>query len=209
MRDNYFYREGTGWRIGFQGEKATFPDYKYIRYIAMLLEKPGKAIAAMELIYAVDGIAHRAGSIYSEKVALDEGLSISGHTYKDQGVSDEKLRELECLRSEIEHEDNFFVKKELQEEYDKKLGALNKVAKKNFLADKNGLPIRPPKKQKIDNPYKKKAQHAIRKELTTAYSAFRKAKLKKLVKHLEENIKPAGDYDFCYRNVETPWDLKL
>jgi hypothetical protein len=61
----------------------------------------------------------------------------------------------------------------------------------------------------LDNPQIKNAQKSIKKGLDTAYSAFKKVNLKKLAKHLRENIKPDGYYDFSYRDVDISWDIKL
>ena len=95
--ENYFHHEGAVWRIGFQGEKGNFLDFKYIRYISLLLETPGKAIGALELVHAVDSyiIPERK----SKKQALDEGLTI-GNNYRDEEISIKKVREFEKLLSD-------------------------------------------------------------------------------------------------------------
>ena len=106
----------------------------------------------------------------------------------------------------IEHETDPLVKRELQEEYDKKIKYLKKM---NAIVDEEGRDARPPKLQRRDNPHRKTAQNVIRKSLENAYSAFKKSGLKKMASHFKKNIRPAGDYDFQYRDTETYWNIKL
>jgi hypothetical protein len=171
-----------------------------IRYISLLLEKRGKPIGALELIRAVDDYTSEKISV---EQALDEGLSV-GKNYRDDEISDKKVGEFEKLLSDIDQETDPLVKRELEEEYKKKKANLLKM---NLLVDGDGLPARPPKKQKLDDPHGKTAQHAVRKGLENAYSVFNNSGLKKLAKHLEDKIKTAGNYDFCYYDSETPWDI--
>ena len=202
--ENYFYREGNGWRIGFQGEKATFKDYKYIHYIAYLLEKKGKSIGAINLVRAADNNTEDIDSL-SEGQAFEEGLSV-GRPYKDAEISNKRISEIERLLADIECETDPLVKAESQEEYEREIEKLKGM---NSLVDKNGDNAHQPKRQRLDNPQIKNAQKSIKKGLDTAYSAFKKVNLKKLAKHLRENIKPDGYYDFSYRDVDISWDIKL
>jgi hypothetical protein len=201
--ENYFYREGIGWHIGFQGENDISPNYKYIRYITLILEKRGKPITALELVRAVDVSANQSEYMSNDQ-ALDEDLSI-GNIYKDKEVSTKQLKDIEVLQSEMERETDPLVKKELKDEFDQKVKALKKM---NALVNDEGKPVKPHKKQRIDDPHSKRAQSAIRKGLKNAYSAFDKSRLKKLAKHLRKNIKPDGAYDFKYCDIETHWKIK-
>lgn len=201
--ENYFHREGNGWRIGFQGEKATFVDYKYIRYIVYLLEKQGKSIGAINLVHAADNSTKDIDYI-SKKQAFEDGLSVD-RTYKDAEISNKKLREFEERLAELNRETDPLVKAELQKQFNIEMEKLRRM---NALVNKKGKKAHPPKRQRLDDPHRKNAQKSVKKALDTAYSAFTKANLKKLAKHLEENIKPDGYYDFSYRNVDVSWDIK-
>jgi hypothetical protein len=201
---NYFYREGNGWRIGFQGEKAVFDDYKYIRYISLLLDKKGTPIEALKLIHDVDGNLYQSEHM-SEEQSLDEGLS-TGRIYKDEEISGKKVREIESLLSEIDKETDPLIKQELQIKLDTIKKALKNM---NAHVDDKGDPAPPPQKQKLDNPEKKNAQKSISAALDDAYAAFEKRKFKKLANHLKKNIVPAGNYNFWYRDIQTNWDIKL
>lgn len=202
--ENYLHHEGAGWRIGFQGEKGNFMDYKYIRYISLLLGTPGKSIRALELVRAVDGSPSQAECLTKEQ-ALDEDLSLD-RISKHEEISTKKVREFEKLLADIEKETDPIVKREMEEEYERKIEPLMKM---NVLVDDEGKPAHPSKKQKLDDPHAKKAQSSVKKALANAYSAFKKSGLKKLASHLEKNIRPAGDYDFWYCDTETYWDIKL
>ncbi len=199
---NYFHREGNGWNIGFEGKRAIFPNYKYIRYIAFLLERPCMHLSALDLQIAVDADFNTQGQI-SKKQALDEGLSLS-HSMKDHEVSLNQLRETEKLINKYDDESDPLIKFDLKRELDQKTKTLCKM---NSLVDEDGNPSKPPKNHKIDDPQKKMAQKIIKKALANACEAFKKGGLKKLAKHIEENIKPSGNYDFCYRDFHTRWDI--
>ena len=200
---NFFHHEGTGWRIGFQGEKGIFRDYKYIRYISMLLEKPGKPITALDLFHAADTNDHRYENMSREQ-ALDEGLSFAV-TYKDDEVSTKQCKEFEKLISDIKNETDPLIKSELEVEWARKISELKKM--NAIVVD--GKPAKPSRKQRIDDPHSKKAQKAVSKGLEAAYKAFEKSKMKQLAKHLRKYIRPAGDYDFQCFDAETHWDIKL
>jgi len=202
--ENYFRHEGGGWSIGFQGEQSVFKDYKYIRYILMILEGHGKGIKCSELFRAADDNAFHIG-IMSSGQSLDEGLS-QDSSWKDQEVSRNKLKEIEQIRSELDKESDPVVKIELEERLRKMENSLKKM---NALVDKTGKPIRQPKKMPIDDPLRKKAQRAVKTALDDAYIAFRKAGLEKLANHLEKYMKSDGSYGFRYSDSETHWDLKL
>ena len=202
--ENYFYHEGNGWRIGFEGEKATFPDRKYIRYVALLIANQGETIRALNLVHAVDGNSCQTEFI-SENQALDLGLSLA-KICRDDEISFTQVREIETLLSDMNQESDPLIKKELKAEYDKKMKVLHNM---NRLVDDDGNRAQPPTKVTLDDPHSKKAQKLVRKGLDAAYLAFKKAKLKKLSKHLENSIKTGGKYDFFYSNRGIPWDIKL
>lgn len=202
--ENYFYHEGGGWRIGFQGEKGTFPNHKYIRCISMLLERQGKEITCLELVHAVEYNALQAVAMSSGEL-LDESLS-QNNIYKDEEVSNNTIRKMEQISSEIQNENDPIIIAELRAEFKKLKDSIERM---NILVEKEGRPTGRCKKQLIDDPLRKKAQGTVSKGLGNEYKALRKSGLKKLAKHLEKCIQPAGHYDFQYSDTETHWDLKL
>lgn len=197
--ENYFHREGNGWRIGFQGEKGFFNNVKYIRCVSTLLEKPGQAITALEIEHAVDYNAH-ISECMSEDQALNEGLSFHS-TYKDYDeISNNLLERLNKLKSDMETETDPLIKKENAMKYNSEFERITK----KYCDPKTSRP----RKQRLDDTFKKKSQGNVKKAIDRAYKAFEKAGLKKLAIHLKKNIKPDGNYDFRYRDTTTPWDIK-
>jgi hypothetical protein len=186
-QENFFIREGTIWHIGFKGTDARIKHFVGLQYIGYLLEKPGMPISCRDLYQAVSGTG--ADNPMSKSAAIDQELNIGSSM---QAVSDRKAREIYLEKYQELQEKLPNVGIEEQEEIEDKMKAL--------------LPHLT--RRNIPDPNEKKAQVNIGKRLDTAYKAINKAKMEKLAKHLQENIKPDGAFGLSYSGSLT-WEITL
>ncbi len=186
---NYFRREDSFWRIGYEGESAVVKDVSGIRYITLLLERHGDALSCIGLYQAVSG--QIIDDSASKRMAADEDLST---TFSKQDVSSQEARaayykryiqledELLKINDLPDHErtpEDEFRKKEIEEEMAK---------------------LEPHLKERavFVDPNNKKAQTNIKRRLDEAYNAIRGCGMKKLATHLKDHIKPNGAYGLQY-----------
>jgi hypothetical protein len=64
MRDtrgrNVFRREGDYWTIVFDGRTVRLRDSRGLRYLAVLLRRPGEPVHSLDILAAADGASHAA-----------------------------------------------------------------------------------------------------------------------------------------------------
>jgi hypothetical protein len=190
---NFLTREGDFWHIGFEGKETTIRHLDGLLYISYLLEnkRPGepKSISCRDLYLAGLGVAPV--SMMSKGTAIDEGLNI--RSSKKQPVANPKTRKI-CREEYEELEERLLdagmeEQEEIQERMNSLMCYLN-IKERNF-ADSD----------------EKKAQTNITKRMQTAYNVIGKQEsMKKMAKHLRDNIKPDGAYGIEYRG-NILWDI--
>ena len=202
--DNYFIREGKVWRIGFEGEKGSFPDFAYIRCLAFLLNKAGEFLSCVELAQLIKEETGN-NEVMTKSRVMAEGLGPSTRTKQPDVILDgrakkefgEKLKSLEAEKDKLEVEaaqgipgaNLDLMETEQEIEY----------IKKELLKHK--------KFNTFEEPLAKNAQSNINKHLKTAYKTIEEANMKNLSEHLTKKIKPGGGYDYRYIDVDLHWDI--
>jgi len=189
--ENFLRRNGNIWSIKFEGKEYNFIDYKYISYLALIVQQNGKPVKCINLVRALSG---NEIECIPEGRALDEGLSI-GHTYKDDEVTEKQIERFSYINNKLEQETNPLIRKEYEDERDKLEDYFRNM---NRVEDKDGRPARRGKIVRKDAPFEKTAQSNIKKALERAYDAFSKENAKELKNHFSKAIRPAGDYDYEY-----------
>ncbi|GAA2095695.1 hypothetical protein GCM10009841_06980 [Microlunatus panaciterrae] len=96
-----FRREGESWRVGTGGSTSLLHDSKGLRDLALLLARPGRAIAALDLATATEGAP---GTARAER---SDGLSRSADTGEvlDAAARSAYRRRLEDLAEELAEAD--------------------------------------------------------------------------------------------------------
>lgn len=191
ISENYFIRDTNVWQIGFGEEKGSILDYAYIRCVVMLLNKPGEAIPCIELYHIIKGNPTGKG-IMTDNQVMAEGLNSPNFV---QRVNTNKTRrEYEKALEFLYEKKATFSDPEDLDEFNFKINKIETALKERPMVDKNY----------------KMAQNNIRHHIKNACTAIeKKAKMKRLSKHLSDNIKPGGAYDYCYRDTKTPWEISL
>ncbi len=187
---NSFINKGDYWEIKFDGKSEIVKNLAGIRYIATLLERPGKSISCRELFQFVSGKAP--GKVMSESAAINEGLNIGGNT---QPISDDKAtqgywNQWQKLQDDIDNAEDSPEGEILKKESMKKQSELMPHLKKRNFADPND----------------KKAQANISKRLDTAYKTISETGMKEMAKHLQDNIKTNDAYGLRYTG-DIAWNI--
>jgi hypothetical protein len=94
-----FAREGEFWTIVYENTTSRLKDSKGLRYLAMLLARPGTEVHSLELVSAVEGATRggRRATIDGDGFAPEVGLEVLDATAKTQ-----YRRRIEDLQSEID-----------------------------------------------------------------------------------------------------------
>jgi len=183
---NFFTKESSGlWHIGFGGQETRIKHRSGFQYIAILLEKRCTSISCRALYQAAVGTVP--DNTISEGAAIDQGLNIGS---SKQEIIDQKAKEnywerYRELQNEIENAESDLERNEIEREIEEMLPYL--------------------KERSFADPDEKKAQANVTKGLKTAYDSIRSAGMQELAKHLQDYVKPNGNYGLCYTGTIT-WE---
>lgn len=98
----FFFREGEYWTIGYEGTVSRLRDVRGLRYLAHLLERPGREVHAPDLVAAVAGGDRDAGGRWREALPRgDAGEAL------DATARAAYRRRLEELGEELEEAEAF------------------------------------------------------------------------------------------------------
>lgn len=190
--ENSFTLVGDIWRIRFNGEEGFVQSLDGMKYLTILLEKPGKSISAKELARVVSVKA--LNEEVKETEAKAQGMNAG---FGPQEVNSQYAKEayFEYLR-------------ELQEDLAaaKKLGDIETAEKIESDIDQLVKRASLQKKNFTDSDAKKAANN-IGQRINNAIMAIKKAGMINLAEHLDRYTKPAGNYDFSYSG-KIEWNIR-
>lgn len=187
---NFFKRKGEFWEIGYKGKTTTVKNLNGIRYIALLLERPGVSVPCRELCRIVSGRTPE--KTMSEAAAIAEGLNIGGgvQIINDEDAKKHLWRKYQDLHNELADTKDTPEGRIVINEIEKEMAAILSALKETRFVD----------------PGTKKIQDNTRQRLKSAFEAIDKAGLKKLAQHLEISVRTGGAYDFIYAG-SIPWNI--
>jgi len=192
--------EDKHWRIGFEGQECIIDPLDGVYYIALLLDKePGTPISCRELVQTLSG--KKPNNAMSQDMAIAECLHIE--TSK-QHISTPEAKS-QYMNRYMQLENDLL---EITDIAEYSLTPEQKMEKEEIekeMADIKNLLLRD---RTFADPNDKKAQANIKKRLDKAYKAIQEAGLKKLAKHLQNNIKPDGVFGLSYTGT-LEWEITI
>lgn len=110
LHNHAFLKDGSTWRMEYEGMEVVMPEVKGFYDIAKLLEIPGKLYHCAELM----------GSVIDTK-----GEMVFDHKAKEQ--YEQRLLTLQKLMKQAEFQQDFYTLEKLQDEYDQLIEHLSKA----------------------------------------------------------------------------------
>ncbi len=185
---NFFKRKGKYWEVGYENEIRMVSDLDGIRYIVTLLERPGEAVSCV-LLYQIAKRNQPVGAI-SDTEAIKEGLMLSGAKTRINGLPTNPL-----TKEMLESLDELRQERDICTNDSNKWEHLDKEIKEYEKAIENGT----------DMNSIKDVQSIIINSMGRAYKTLYDEGMKKLMKHLKNNIKSGGNYNYIYTGHS--WDI--
>lgn len=183
--DQKMIERGDYWDVIFDGKSATVKGYKGIRYIAMLLERPGVAVSVHDMMQVAlpDADDDKEGPMMAP-TAMAHGLSVVGNIRHSARAKAGVLKgQMDGLEAKLESPILSTERRvEIAEELKEGQSRIRAVAQgASILVEMS-----------------KRKQAAVRKAITRSLNGLIKVGLGDMGAHLALNIKGAGEYDYRY-----------
>jgi hypothetical protein len=184
----FFFKKGSTWEVGFDGERAPIPHLLGMKYIVYLLQRAGMEVSVHDLYRIANPPPE---NTMTASMAAENELHTTGSVPM---LTPTKVKLIvdryEDLQARLEDEIDIEKREDIENEMEKLNKYLNDISKQASMASGSN----------------QRCQANVRKAIDRAREVIRKAGLTDLAQHLEKNIKPGGGYSYKY-NGDILWKL--